>query len=121
MKRRSCPPPMLASHARCASHARGKQAARGGRSCRCALLRRARLNRTESARVFYRLLVLHSNRLLRVAQDAPYGEVRITLWPEAGEGGGVPSARGSRRRFVWRGEWSRAGCAIEHERQFHAS
>ena len=57
-----------------------------------ALLRRARLNRTESARVFYRLLVLHSNRLLRVAQDAPYGEVRITLWPEAGEGGGVPSA-----------------------------
>ena len=55
-----------------------------------ALLRRARLNRTESARVFYRLLVLHSNRLLRVAQDAPYGEVRITLWPEAGEDGGAP-------------------------------
>ena len=42
--------------------------------------------------MFYRLLVLHSNQLLRVAQDAPYGEVRITLWPEAGEGGGVPSA-----------------------------
>jgi len=56
-----------------------------------ALLRRARLNRTESARVFYRLLVLHSNRLLRVAQDAPYGEVRITLWHEAGEDGGAPS------------------------------
>ena len=40
--------------------------------------------------MFYRLLVLHSNRLLRVAQDAPYGEVRITLWPEAGEDGGAP-------------------------------
>ena len=47
-----------------------------------ALLRRARLNRIESARVFYRLLVLHSNRLLRVTQAEPFGEVRVTLWPE---------------------------------------
>ena len=47
-----------------------------------ALLRRARLNRIESARVFYRLLVLHSNRLLHVSQAVPFGEVRVTLWPD---------------------------------------